>query len=172
MSLIKKFFPKVKVYTTGKNLLKLSLKHKLTINSYDQYLIRLIKEYNLESNIVFLGVLEEKEMVKRFLLSNVFVSVSSIENAPNSLGEAMLLGVPSVSSDVGGVKNMLEHNVEGFIYQADAPYMLAHYVCEIFKSPELANRFSLKSKEHAMRTHNREENIEQLFSIYNNIINN
>ena len=67
-------------------------------------------------------------MKERFLKSNVFVSPSTIENSPNSLGEAMLLGIPCISSDVGGVKNLLKHEEEGYVYQTDAPYMLAYYV--------------------------------------------
>ena len=56
--------------------------------------------------------------------------------SPNSVGEAMILGTPVVSSDVGGVKNMLTHNEEGFLYQHDAPYMLAFYVMELFENKE------------------------------------
>ena len=89
---------------------------------------------DLERNVVFTGPLDEEKMCQRYLKSNVFVCPSSIENSPNSLGEAMVLGVPCVASDVGGVSDMLKHKEEGFVYQTDAPYMLAHYVCEIFEN--------------------------------------
>ena len=97
------------------------------------------------------------------------MSASSIENSPNSVGEAMLLGVPTVTSDVGGVKNMLEHNKEGFIYQADAPYMLAYYVCRIFDEAQMVSEFSKNAKKHAQITHNREANLETMLNIYKEI---
>ena len=117
----------------------------------------------------FLGFLSEEKMAERFLKSNVFVSPSSIENSPNSVGEAMLLGVPTVSSDVGGVKNMLTHGKDGFIYPADEPYMIEYYVSKIFESSDLAKEISKSAKEHAEYTHNRFLNGKTLMEIYNNI---
>ena len=106
------------------------------------------------------------------LIFLIFISASSIENSPNSVGEAMLLGVPTVSSDVGGVKNLLTHNEEGFIYPADEPYMLAYYVSEVFENRELAKKFSENAKKHAQELYNSKKNISDLFDIYEKIIEN
>ena len=43
------------------------------------------------------------------------------------------IGSSCVASYVGGVSDMLRQNEEGFIYQADAPYMMAYYICEILE---------------------------------------
>ena len=144
-------------------------KDKLKQSFYSKYLGKLIKKYKLENNVEFLGFLSGEKMAERFLKSNVFVSPSSIENSPNSVGEAMLLGVPTVSSDVGGVKNMLTHEQEGFIYPADEPYMLEYYVSKIFEDSDLAYKFSKNAKEHAEHTHNRSLNGKTLMEIYNKI---
>ena len=82
----------------------------------------------------------------------------------------MILGVPSIASDVGGVTDLMTHKKEGFVYQADAPYMLAHYVNEIFRSNELANRFSQNARKRALITHDPEINSKQLRYIYNQIV--
>lgn len=95
---------------------------------------------------------------------------SSIENSPNSLGEAMLLGVPVVTSDVGGVKNMINHGVEGYVYPADEPYMLAHYVMEIFTSESKTIEMSQEARKHAMNTHDPDKNYMTLMNIYGAII--
>ena len=144
----------------------------IKISSYGKYLKELIKRYNLQDSVVFTGLLDEKQMCERYLRSHVFVCPSSIENSPNSLGEAMIFGVPCVASDVGGVTDLLTHKEEGFVYQTDAPYMLAYYVCEIFANDELALQFSVKARGHAMRTHDREMNNQAMVSIYKNIISN
>ena len=57
----------------------------------------------MEDKIEFLGRLSAEGMKQAYLDANVFVMPSTIENSPNSLGEAMLLGVPCVAADVGGV---------------------------------------------------------------------
>ena len=128
-----------------------------------------IKKLGLEQNVSFLGVLNEEEMRDRFLKSHIFLSPSSIENSPNSVGEAMLLGMPVVSSDVGGVKNMLTHEKEGYVYQADAAYMMAYYIDKIFSDDELAVRLGENAHKHAMMTHDREKNFRTLMDIYKTI---
>ena len=166
-----KRFPETHLYIAGTNNTKNStFNEKLRITSYGVYINKLIKKYNLTDNITFTGSLDELQMCERFLKSNVFVSASSIENSPNSVGEAMLLGVPTVSSDVGGVKNMLTHHMDGFIYQYDAPYMLAYYVCEIFNNNELAIKLSKNANGHANLTHSKSNNLETMISIYEEIM--
>lgn len=86
------------LYTTGRDLLHLTAKERLLIGSYQVYLLKLIRKYNLEEHVSFLGSLSEHEMCSQYLKANVFVSASTIENSPNSVGEAMLVGCPVVSS--------------------------------------------------------------------------
>lgn len=167
---ILKHFPDAHIYTTGSNLFNLSWKQKLKISSYQLYLSRLICKLDIQKNVTFLGTLLEQEMCRQYLTANVFVSASTIENSPNSVGEAMLVGCPVVTSDVGGVKNMLTHGVEGFVYQSTAPYMLAYYVKEIFRNDGLALRFSKNARMHAMQTHSRENNMETLLNIYKKVV--
>lgn len=171
MPLILKEFPSAKVYISGKDITKSeSLKDKLLMTYYGKYIKKLIRKLKLTGNIVFTGPLGEKAMCHRYLRSHVFVCPSSIENSPNSLGEAMILGVPCVASFVGGVQDMLRDKEEGFLYQYDAPYMLAYYICEIFKNEDLALRFSKNAREHALKTHDRDENTRTLIKIYNEIV--
>ena len=165
-----KRYPDTHLYIAGKDIIKTdSLRAKAEIGSYGVYIRRLIERYNLREKVTFTGKLNEKSMCERFLKSHVFVSPSAIENSPNSVGEAMLLGVPVISSDVGGVKNLLAHNEDGIIYQHDAPYMLAHYVCKLFADDETALKFSGNAKRRAAVTHSREKNLRDVLRIYNEI---
>jgi len=171
MPLILSRFPDTKLYVGGKDIIKSNtLKDKLVMTYYGKYIKNIINELRLENNVIFTGFLNEKSMCERYLRSHVFVCPSSIENSPNSLGEAMILGVPCVASYVGGIPDMLNHGEEGFIYQTDAPYMLAHYICEIFANDSLAMKFSRNARKHASRTHNMEINTKRLIEIYKTIL--
>ncbi len=170
MPLILNKFPKARVYISGKDITKSdSFEDKLLMTYYGKYIKKMIKKLNLKRNVIFTGPLDEGKMCERYLKSHVFVCPSSIENSPNSLGEAMILGVPSVASYVGGIPDMLKDKEEGFLYQHDAPYMLAHYICEIFENKDLAMRFSKNAREHALKTHDRDENTRRLIEIYEDI---
>ena len=166
MPLILQRYPDAKICTTGKDLINLSFKDKLKLGSYQKYLKTLIRKNGLENKIKFLGMLNEDKMKQAYLNSNCFVSCSSIENSPNSVGEAMLLGVPIISSDVGGVKNIITHNKEGYIYPFDEEYMLAYYVCKVFEDKE-CGKITENAIKHAETTHNKEKNLEALVQIYN-----
>ena len=171
MPLILNRFPQTKLYIAGQDVTNAdTIKQKIKLSSYAKYIRDLIKEYKLEDRVIFTGLLDEKQMCERYLKSNVFVCPSSIENSPNSLGEAMVLGVPCVASSVGGNSDMLRHKDEGFVYQIDAPYMLAHYVCEIFENEDLALKFSKNAREHALKTHDRENNTRRLIEIYRDVM--
>jgi len=164
--IIKKY-PEAHLYIAGHDIFNCnSFKERMGISSYAKYIKKLIDKKNLRDNITFTGYLNEGKICERYLKSNVFVSASSIENSPNSVGEAMMLGTPVVSSDVGGVKNQMTHNEEGYLYQWDAPYMLAYYVMQIFENNEIAESFSKKSQIKAHSIYNREKNISVLNDIY------
>lgn len=169
MAIITREFPEAKLYVGGTSPIKIHME-RLRGSYYGEYIRNLINYYQLKEKIIFTGFLNSQEMCNQYLKSHVFVSASSIENSPNSLGEAMVLGLPCVASDVGGVTDMMTHKEEGFVYQADAPYMLAHYVCEIFRNSDLALNFSSKASEHALKTHDRETNTARLIEIYHQIM--
>jgi glycosyltransferase involved in cell wall biosynthesis len=83
----------------------------------------------------------------------------------------MLLGTPVVTADVGGVKNMILHEEEGYVYQHDAPYMIAYYVEKYFKMGARAKEMTDKARKHAAAIFDRETNIDALVSIYETLQN-
>ena len=117
----------------------------------------------------FLGSLSAEQMKEQYLLANVFVLPSTMENSPNSLGEAMLLGVPCVAADVGGVTTMLEPEKEGFVYPSTAPYMLAGSLEKVFAMGEQAEQLGLRARSHARVTHDPDTNLRTLLEIYRSL---
>jgi len=171
MPLILNRFPDAKLYIAGPNFVKSdTVEDKLRMSSYGKFIQEIIRKNHLMDKIEFTGILNENQMCKKYLSVNVFVCPSAIENSPNSLGEAMILGVPCVASDVGGVTDMMKHREDGFVYQVDAPYMLAYYVGEIFDNNESTSIFGKNAREHALKTHDKEINLERLLSIYSEVI--
>lgn len=167
-----KEFPNIEVRIAGANFLKRdNLKKYLLSDSYANYIRKRLNKENLKKHITFLGNLTASKMKEEYLNCNIFVSPSLIENSPNSVGEAMILGVPTISSDVGGIKNLLEHDKEGMIYPADEPYMLAYYIRKIFSDEKLARKLSENARNRALKIHNHEMNFQMLLEIYKDIAN-
>lgn len=139
-------------------------------SSYERYISNLIHSNGLEGNIIFLGPLKEQEMKQELLKANVYICASSIENSPNSLSEAMMLGVPCVSSFVGGIGNLVEHGKTGFLYPADEPYMLAYYIEKYFEDKTLCCKISEPSVTVAKKRHDKETIVKELVDIYKDIL--
>ena len=123
-------------------------------------------------NINLLGRKNAQEMVALMKDADLFVQVSHIENSPNSLGEAMLLGMPIMATFAGGTASMLENNVEGRLLQDGEPYSMAGMIMELAADYEKAKRMGEKARATALRRHNPELVCNQLMSAYKDILEN
>ena len=160
-------FPDAHVYVAGNNIIESgTLQDRLKLSAYGKYLRKLIKENNLGDKITMLGKLTAEEMKEQYLQSHLFVLPSALENSPNSLGEAMLLGVPCVAADVGGVHNLLTDGGDGMLYPAGDVEALADRIIEIFTKEAIVERFSDNARKHARVNHDADQNYYRLMRIY------
>lgn len=164
-----KAYPNATLTVTGRSFFAKDLKAKLRLGSYEVYLAELAKRYHLEDKIEFLGSLSADGMKQAFLDANVFVLPSTMENSPNSLGEAMLLGVPCVAHDVGGVKDLLQDGTEGCICIAGDTQAMADRIMELFAMEEGAGALGQAASRHARVTHDPEKNLRDLIDIYESL---
>lgn len=160
-----KEYPDATLAVTGRSFFAAGLKDQLRQGSYERYLAALAKKHGLEEKITFLGGLSAERMKEEFLQSHVFVLPSTMENSPNSLGEAMLLGVPCVAADVGGVRDLME-DTEGMICDSGAVSQLADHMKRIFAMKETAEAMGSAARAHALKTHDPEKNLQDLIAIY------
>jgi glycosyltransferase involved in cell wall biosynthesis len=164
-------FPNARLAVAGPNPLRgPRWIQRLRRSSYDHYLVRLMRELKLEDKVLFLGSLSETEMRDAYLRSHVYILPSSIENSSNSLGEAMILGVPSVASYVGGTPDFIQHDKDGLLYQADAHYMLADAISRVFSNDDLARTLSEHARTRALVVYDNNRNCRRLLSIYHELV--
>lgn len=165
-NIVKQRFPDLIINVAGADLSKDNF---IKGSTYALYIQKLLKKYGLTKNVRFLGPQNAEAMKAQMLSTNVFVSPSTIENSPNSLGEAMILGLPCISSDVGGVSDLMIHNKEGYVYPLDESYMLAYYVMDLFANDKKATEFGKSARLHARKTHDVDVNFKTLVNIYKQI---
>lgn len=172
LNVVKSSYPDVKLRIAGKPFLNhKKLIEKLSYSGYAKYLNSLIKEYNLQDSVVFTGFKDAQGMVDEYLKANVYVGPSCIENSPNSMCEAQLLGVPCVVSDVGGVYDMTNHGKTAFVYRFEEYEILAFHICEIFKNPKVAEEKIADGIILAETRHDKGIVIRDLLKIYGGIGN-
>ena len=166
MPIILRHYPDTIIRVAGGDITKSdSWTDKLRLSGYGLYIKRLIKKYQLGDKVTFTGNLNGAAMKQEYLHSNVFVCPSTIENSPNSLGEAQILGVPCVASYVGGIADMMKGN-EDNLYRFEEIEMLAEKICTVF-----SNKGSQIDMKHvALDRHNSQRNSETLYSIYSLVL--
>jgi len=138
-------------------------------------LVRLIKKSSgvnklEEINIRLLGQLSEQTLADYLMHADVYVQVSHIENSPNSVCEAMLLGMPIVASFAGGTSSLLVDGETGTLVQDGDPYALAGALIEMVELPLDAIRLANKAREVAHKRHNKADILSHLLLTYGNII--
>ena len=164
-------YPNTTVYISGNNVTKtVTLKDKIKLSAYGKYLKMLIKTNKLQQKVHFLGKLNAEEMKQRFLQSHLYVCPSAIENSPNSLGEAMILGVPAIASNTGGISSIFTDKADGLLFEMGNYEALAECVIQMFDNPEKMKKYSKQAKEHAGKTHNPDENFKRLLEIDQEIV--
>jgi len=170
----------IQIYVAGQSIVDTdSLKKKIKISSYGQYLRNLIEANGLESKVHILGRLSAEQMKEQYLKCDTYVCCSECENSPNSLGEAMMLKVPIVTAEVGGITSVFTVGSDGYSYRNEPEDSLVQ-VCDALKdallerwnasgTEELYNRCS-NASEHAHRNHNPKKNASDMYEIYKSML--
>ena len=173
MGELKAEYPDIRLYVAGNNIIrKQSIKDLLKLPAYGKYLLKLIKKYHLEEQVVMLGRISAEQMKKRMLQSHVFVCASALENSPNTVGEAMLLGVPVTAARTGGIPDLLEDGKEGLLFTPLNSKELAEAVRKLFAEEKekdglcLSERLGKEGARRAGVTHDRQLNYLRLLEIY------
>ncbi len=127
------------------------------------------KSYPYDS-VFFMGKLFVEELIESMLNADCYVLASNIENSPNVLCEAMLLGMPCVASNAGGVGTFIQDQKNGFLVQPGDSYAMASCVVELKANPQVAMDFGLAARQQALLRHNPKSIVNDLISIYREII--
>ena len=138
---------------------------------YKRYCKQLAAELGIAGHIRYTGPLDAAAMRQTYLEADVFLLPSCCENSPNSLGEAMLLGLPCVAATVGGIPSMLENGREGLLYgDALDDKALADAVLRILQSADGGMALGRAARARALQTHDAARNAGELEQIYKTIL--
>lgn len=163
MPLIMREYPDTVIRIAGFDITKKRYFYKVIpfMTGYGKLIYNMIKSLNLENHVEFIGGLDSVEMKREYLRCNLFVCPSTIENSPNSLGEAQILGTPVVASYVGGIPDMMKGDEE-HLFRFEEVSMLAKTICNVFKCKGALKDMQLIAR----RRHDRVVNQNALINIY------
>jgi glycosyltransferase involved in cell wall biosynthesis len=100
----------------------------------------------------------------------MYVHTAYIENSPNSICEAQCLGLPVVSTNVGGIATLVRQDIDGILVAANDPWQMADAIIELAKDPLRMLRYSENTRNSALERHNDENIKKQLMDCYYSVI--
>ncbi|MBQ8806702.1 MAG: glycosyltransferase [Bacteroidaceae bacterium] len=120
-------------------------------------------------NVKLMGCASADEIKEAILHATAYVHTAYIENSPNAICEAQLLGCACISTNVGGVDSLIENNKTGILVPANDIYQLAHQIA--FLSHETSVNLSLgeAAQEVARIRHNKTAIVNRVMEIYQDI---
>ena len=171
VALLREKYPEIKIRISGLDITKqTTILDRIKLSGYGSYIRKLIKKLNLISHVKFIGSCTEERMIEEYQKAHLFICPSSIENSPNSVGEAQILGVPTIGSYVGGTPDMIEHNKSGLLYRFEEVEMLAQNIHKIFSDNKLALTLSVNGITEAEIRHDRSTNLNNTLEIYRDLL--
>jgi glycosyltransferase involved in cell wall biosynthesis len=126
-----------------------------------------IKDASLYSNVISMGWQEKIEVKKILDISHVFVLPSYAEGFPNSLLEAMSLGLPAICSDVGGISDSLHNDINGYLIPPRNTKSLELAMEKYLVNTELIGIHSQAALTIVAKNHDWEDNCKKLFETFN-----
>lgn len=136
---------------------------------YAKFLADLIRENNVQNHFVPLGELSAERMAQEYARAHVFVLPSYVENSPNSLAEAMLLGTPSVVSLAGGIPSMIVDGQTALAFPSGDEAVLAEQIRRIWVDDDGARCLSLSSRKIAEARHAEDAIVRGMCTIYEQV---
>ena len=127
-----------------------------------------IKKENV--SVKLCGVASASTLKKELLKASVYVHTSYIDNSPNSVCEAQILGLPVIVTHVGGTYSLIEEGVTGFSVPANDPYQMAYLIDKIIKDAILNKEIGNNARTMALKRHNKTQIIDSLIETYKSII--
>lgn len=123
-----------------------------------------------EVNVNLLGVLNAEQLKEELLKSTLYFHPSYIDNSPNSVCEAQILGITCIGTNIGGIPSVINDGNTGFLVPANDPYQAAYLIEKVFENEALNTQMGNAAKEIAKKRHDKQRIVDSLVDLYKHLI--
>ena len=107
----------------------------------------LISRLDLQNHVSFSGQLSKIEWMALSKDYDIFINTTDYDNTPITLLEAMALGLPIVSTNVGGIPYFIDDSVTGLLIDPNASDDMAHKIHELISGTIDGNKIARNARE-------------------------
>ena len=149
-------FPKIKLIIVGPP------------TSFQNFLVQNCHRLGVNNNVIFVPGLpsESMELIEAYSACDVFVLPSLYESFGLSIVEAMACGKPVVVSNVGGCRDIVDNEKNGFLIGYGNVRQLANRIINLLNDPKLAKKFGKDGRKKVLNKYNQKRIIKRTLKIY------
>jgi glycosyltransferase involved in cell wall biosynthesis len=138
------------------------------------YYIEKLKKYtianHISGNVNWLGFKNSNEIAGLLKESSVFVLPSYADNSPNSICEAMAVGVPCIAYSSGGIPSLIKHEYDGLLVETGNICELTNALRLLLTHEDLKNKISVNSRNISLSRNYPKAVAETTYKVYNQVI--
>jgi glycosyltransferase involved in cell wall biosynthesis len=124
-----------------------------------------------EVNVKLMGIASAEKLKEELLDADIFIHPSYIDNSPNSICEAQILGLPVISTNVGGISSLIKHKETGLLIPANDPFTLVCYIKLLLQDKTLMGEIGENAQKTAIKRHDPQMILKDLLNTYQSIKN-
>ena len=113
---------------------------------------------------------KKEQLAAEISHASLYVHPSYVENSPNSVCEAQLLGVPVVATSVGGVSSLIDDGRTGFLVRSGSAEEIAERIVAMYRNRELLRSVGRNARAEALKRHDREKIASSLLEVYRQLV--
>jgi glycosyltransferase involved in cell wall biosynthesis len=136
---LKNTYPDVKLYMGGPDLGSLEMIEEMIVS------------LNLQQNIEIVGFMDFEKKVHYAKLCDIYIGTNKIDNAPVTFIEMWAMGLPIVTTNVGGIPYLANDNETALLVNDDDHVRMARRITELIESNSIATKLIANGRKSAER---------------------
>lgn len=123
-------------------------------------------------NVTLMGRASADKIKNALLNATAYVHTAYIENSPNAICEAQMLGCSCIATNVGGVSSLIEDGKTGILVPANDIYQMAHQIAYLSRECSINMTMGEASQKVARLRHDKAKIVSRVLEIYQQILEN
>ena len=161
LSLLTKDFPDIQVSIVGNEV------EAAFVSTVKQ----MIHDNHLSSHVRWLGSIPQEQLLEEMKQHQIVCLPSRGETLPMALSQAMTVGNLCVASDAGGIPDMIQDGINGFLFPSENATALAETLTTVMNlSHEQIERLRQQNRAFAEKTYNPDSVAQQSVDVYRTVL--
>lgn len=118
-------------------------------------------------NVLMTGKISRSELLKRYSEAKIFFFPTYYDDCPMSILECMFLGLPILSTNVGGIPELITHEIEGILVPPGDVDAMVMGIQRLMDDTGLREKLAKAAKERANKEFTVKKTVDELLKLYN-----